>query len=374
MPQTRTRRCFESLESRHMLAGNVVAEVTDGLLSIEGDARENWIEIRQLSESEFLVLGVDSPLPGTEGEFAPTAINGLTAQVFSGVEDFSVKLRGEDDFVFFNGDTSQGAPGAIDISGSVLVEGNHGYDNILFEDTTIRGKTRVRGNDGGDTIQFLDCTLVSIANIRGQGQGDTIGIFRTTFRDDAIIVGGNGPDRFFIGLQQGQLEGANFRQNVFLHGGRNRDFIEFTDTRVIGNATILGGAQKDDLDFNDSVFKGDTKINSGSGKDIIELNDTRFLGATNSLLIHASGGIDKIRIFDSLFQTTDFTIRGGSGNDTLRINTSDFAIEPELLEFLGGPGLLDILDVGLDLGGFSTDGNGNNFPGGFSQFGWEELV
>lgn len=374
MKQPTSLRKFESLENRDMLAGDVVGEVVGDTLTLEGDWLENWIEIQQVAPFDYLVLGVDSPLPGTGGEFAPTYVNGAEAQVFSGVRNISVKLRGEDDFVFFNGDTDQGAIQPMTIAGSVLVQGNNGYDNILFENTTIRKETRVRGNDGGDTIQLIDCVLNATADIRGQGQGDTIGLFRTTFREHANIIGGGGPDRIFVGLQQGQLEGATFRKSVYVNGGLNRDFIEFTETTVLGNAKIVGGGQKDDFDFNDSIFRSDTRINSGSGNDIIEINDTRFLGSVNSLRVDGGAGIDKIRIFDSFFQIDDLLIRGGAGNDTLRINDSDFSPTPEILRFLGGPGLLDILDVGLDLGGFSSDGNGNEFPGGFSQAQWEEYV
>lgn len=352
-----------------MMAGNVVAEVVGDTLQIEGDARENWIEINQISPDSFVVIGLDSPLPGDEGLGAPTTVNGSAADTFTGVTHFSVKMRGEDDLVFFNGDTDQGAPQAMVIKGRVDVFGNHGYDNILFEDTTINGETHIRGNDGGDTIQFIDCTLKKLGTIRGQGQGDTIGIFRTTFRSNGVIVGGNGPDRIFVGLQQGQLEGGNFRESLYINGGRNRDFIELTDTRVIGSARIVGGGQKDDIDFNDSVFKSDVRLDSGTGKDIIEINDTRFLGADNRLRFLANGGIDKIRIFDSLFEGEDLLILGGAGNDTLQINDSEFAADPDQLAFFGGPGLLDILDVGV-----FGDGNGNDFPGGFGFDGWEELV
>lgn len=374
MFSNRSIRSFESLETRTLLAGDVMGEVVDGVLTLQGDGRENWIEIQQLGPNEFEIIGLDSPFPGAEGEFAPTMVNGSESEVFSGVRDFSVRMAGEDDFVFFNGDTAQGAPQAMLIQGAVSVLGNHGGDNILFENTTIRKAVNIRGNTGGDTIQFIDCALNSVADIRGMEQGDTIGVFRTVFRDDARIIGGDGPDRIFVGLQQGSLEGASFRESVFVHGGKNRDFIEFTETTVFGNAKIVGGTEKDDLDFNDSIFRSSVRINSGSGNDIIEVNDTRFLGPSNLLRFDGGTGVDKIRIFDSLFQSNDFLIRGGAGNDTLRINTSEFSDDPDLLRFLGGPGLLDILDVGIGSDGFPGDGNGNSFPGGFSQAGWEELV
>ena len=360
---------LESLENRCLLAGNVVAEVNEGVLEIQGDPKENWIEIRQVGDEEFIIIGLDSPLPGDAGLGAPTTVNGQVADTFSGVRDIKAKMAGEDDYIFFNGDTAFGATQEMVIKGRVDVFGNQGGDNILFENVTIRQETHIRGNDGGDTIQFIDCNLNKHAAIRGQGQGDTIGIFRTTFRSDGLILGGNGPDRVFVGLEQGGLEGGNFRKNVYVNGGRNRDFLEFTDTRVIGNATIVGGDQKDDVDINDSVFKSHVRIDSGSGPDIIEINDTRFPGAENRLRINGGDGIDKIRIFDSLFESQDFVIRGGSGNDTKSINDSTFAEEPEEISFLGGPGLLDILDVGV----FGVS-NGNVFPGGFAFAGWEELA
>lgn len=369
MTLRRKIRGFEMLETRAMLAGNVVGAVSDGVLSLTGDARENWIEIQQVGEFDFLVIGLDSPGPGGSGDLAPTKVNGMASQVFTGVSDFSIKMRGEDDFLFFNGDTGQGALGPILIQGSVDALGNTGNDNILFEDTTIKKSLRIRGNDGGDTIQLIDSTVNQIADIRGQNQGDIIGVFRSTLRNDTRIIGGDGPDQIFIGLQQGSLEGGNFRKDLYVNGGRNQDFIEFTDTRVIGSTRIVGGGEQDNIDINNSTFKSSVILNAGNGTDVIEINDGRFLGSANQLRVVSGADNDTLRIFDSLFEPSQVVIRGDAGNDSLAINTSVFSNLPSSIRFIGGDGLMDILDTG-----FGTDGNGNVFPGGFFQTQWEELA
>src|SRR5688500_18472813 len=87
---------YEKLEDRSVLAGNVVAVLTEGTLTILGDDAGNGVNIvYDLAAGKHLVLGTDW------GGF-PTAINGGAAPAeFIGVKSFHVRLGAGDDRLDF---------------------------------------------------------------------------------------------------------------------------------------------------------------------------------------------------------------------------------------------------------------------------------
>ncbi len=365
---------IENLEERLMLAGNVTGEVIDGTLRLQGDVRDNWLQILQTTDSIFRVVGLDSPTP-PEGDpsDAPTRINGAGQFFFSNVTDITFNGKRGDDFVFLNGDTGQGATREVDLPGDLRLRGSFGTDNILIENSTIRGNTHLSGNTGGDTIQTIDSTHVKRFDVFGGDQGDTIGAFRSVFRELANFNSGKGPDRIFIGLEQGSLEGSNFRKNLNIRSSDpkfigNQNFIELTKTTVIGNTKIVGGGQKDDVDINDSVFIRKFELFTTGGLDLIEINDSRFLGRGNASKIVSGGERDVIRVFDSLFEGDDILFSGGAGNDLLEIQDSDFTGDADDRLFHGGGGDLDRIDAGLPGLDPDTNTNDNLFENGSGQF------
>jgi hypothetical protein len=357
---------FECLEDRLLLAGDVAGSVVGGTLFLTGDGLDNWFEIQQFEPTAFLVIGRDSPGPG--GTLAPTTINGMASEVFGGVTNFRVKGNGGDEMIFFNGDTGQGGLGPITIPGFVDVKGNNGTDNILYDGVTIRRKSTTSGNDGGDTIQFIDSRVKEKLVINGGNQGDTIATIRSTFDSTAVIKGGSGPDRVFLGLQQGSLEGATFKSSLNVNLGGNRNFFESTESTFLGITKIRGGGQKDDFDINNSDFKNKTLITTSGGNDLVEINDTLFRDSSFKLV--TGSGRDKLRVFDSRFDTDSTQFLAGSDNDNFSFNDSFFTGLVDGRAFRGGAGNLDRLNAGL----FGADNN-NVFAGGSGKVdGWEKAT
>ncbi|MEX0613839.1 MAG: hypothetical protein WD229_17105, partial [Pirellulales bacterium] len=67
------RGCFESLEQRQLLAGDVVLNVVDGNLTIQGDALDNKIMVTAGAEAgSFVITGLDTTTVHEEGQPATT--------------------------------------------------------------------------------------------------------------------------------------------------------------------------------------------------------------------------------------------------------------------------------------------------------------
>ena len=118
----------EKLESREVLAGNVLANVFGEMLVLWGDAAANSVSLTYNSANQhYQVIGHDSG-------GAPTTVNGLdTSQPanlvdFSGVKSVAVLLNGGDD-------TFQvGSPAAVDtvISKWMAIDMGDGDDHVAL--------------------------------------------------------------------------------------------------------------------------------------------------------------------------------------------------------------------------------------------------
>ena len=116
------RLALETLETRHALAGDVMAMMYGQMLVIWGDAAANGVVLSYSSNAlTYEVAGKDSG-------GAPTTINGQAAASFNNVQSVAVLLNGGDDAF------SVGSPAAVD--------------------TVIRQWLSIDMGDGNDTVQL----------------------------------------------------------------------------------------------------------------------------------------------------------------------------------------------------------------------------
>src|SRR2546430_7455382 len=151
----------EPLESRAMLAGNVLASVdATGMLQITGDSKVNNISISQdASTGAFLLSGVN------------TTINGLPSVNLSTLAGFTgganINLRGGNDVIAFTGASASGS-----FAGDVNVQGGGGNDSVSLSGLNISGAVNIQGGAGNDTVNLSNLTATGNVSISTNGGRD----------------------------------------------------------------------------------------------------------------------------------------------------------------------------------------------------------
>jgi hypothetical protein len=143
------RLSVESLESRAMLAGNVIVSVTDNMLRIVGDAAANDIEIQQVQQTfEGEWPGVKLRIIGHD-----TTINGQSdSLVVEGVKNSFVGLQGGNNQLVV-GNTSKivSPPKPVNLPGRVHIGTWAGDDSIKLNINNSRSVTINQG-PGSDYV------------------------------------------------------------------------------------------------------------------------------------------------------------------------------------------------------------------------------
>jgi uncharacterized protein YkwD len=224
---------MEHLEERELMASHLTANLSGGVLRIEGTSHDDRIVVRQINNR----ILVETTAIQVQGKGNAT---GVRADAVSSIQ---VRALAGNDTVLLGTDATSG-PNALRKSttvwagsGSDLVRGSQGVD-------------RVHGEGGNDKLY-------------GRGGKD-------------ILDGGNGNDRVDGGAGGDQLKGGS--GNDYLYGGSGKDRLE----GGTGNDRLYGGHDNDRLDGgsgrnqlsgeagNDAIYSRsrlDT-VNGGSGRDM----------------------------------------------------------------------------------------------------------
>lgn len=300
MPRRNTRRSAaasnltlpaEFLETRQVLAGNVLASVSDGVLTIRGDAKANSIQVNPQENGTVVVDGFDG-----------TTVNFLNFSFrFNGVQNVVIQTNAGDD---------------------VVSVGNGQVDAVILNDLQI---DTAAGND--------------VVNLR-----------RLAVRDDLTVTTGDGNDLVRVDSVKVGGAGVNSDQNDLLidtsrisTSGADRDRVELFRTFVGRNASILTGADNDTVinddrplfvvgipistPFTDVV--GSLNINTGSGNDTVDLDLVRVVQDLN---INLEDGDDSLTIRRSII-FEDAMLDGGDDNDSLTLLDTVFFGDLDLDDF-----------------------------------------
>jgi hypothetical protein len=214
---------IEKLDDRSMLAGNVVAAVSEGALQITGDSKDNVITVRQTGESTWTVTG----LPAITSLKTPTKINGLTSpQVFEGVESIDIVTgNGNDGVAVLNGF----------LPGELSVDTGANKDFVALTNLQL-GSVNV--STGGDTDGLL------VVNVTVNSEGPTEGpnfapLGGSLETGEAFFDTGDATD--FVLL-------ANVRApNLTLNTGKGNDFVGLLGVHVDNALCVDVGAGTDML-------------------------------------------------------------------------------------------------------------------------------
>jgi RTX calcium-binding nonapeptide repeat (4 copies) len=281
--KTHRKLSLEALQSRKVLAGEIVANLNGGQLYIEGTESGDRIEISQVG-AFFQVSGVNR-------QFASRNITSIRVTA----------LGGNDSIV---------TPQILNRAVSISIAGGAGDDRIVGSPQ----RDLIQGGSGNDIIY-------------GGGGDDAIGggsgndvINGDNGNDD--IYGDSGNDHAYGNVGDDRILGGD--DSDYLDAGSGRDRVE----GGLGDDMIRGGDGNDELQGNngdDWIFGGlgDDGIGGGSGKDVINGDDGNDWiygdGGINDLY----GNIGEDRVFGKI--GLDF-MRGGHGLDHINGGGDDFEV------------------------------------------------
>ncbi|MDB2686629.1 peptidylprolyl isomerase [Mariniblastus sp.] len=271
--------CYQSLESRRLLAGNISIALAGDVLVVTGDELANQVNVAQNASGQVTFTGLDS-----------TTVNGLTEFTFSDTFDRTrFELNGGADEVFANGfDAGRefrflGGDGNDRLEANSLaaryfhVRGNAGNDafrltqsfsrksayfylgdgnDVLAVESFDAGRNfKVFGEDGNDTFASNELSVDRKLRIDlGSGNDSALISGETSVRKNAKIRLGSGDD--FLGvLPDLNAASATFQRSAFVDAGRGDDAV------VLGLSSDFDRAAK---------FKG------RSGFDSIDIAEAEF--------------------------------------------------------------------------------------------------
>lgn len=329
----RGKLAVERLESKDLLAGDVMVSVVGGHLLVQGDAEANQIAVSSGAEpGSYLIAGRD----GTTVSMADGSASGdqLTVEGVRG--NVRIVLGEGDDAVRINdamfrrnvtiamgaGDDRVliGVPapddGAAEAETSDEAPGAH---------VAIRGALTILTDGGEDVVRVGDATVGQVLSVATGADADRVvlGAEPPTTPEAAVAASTDDGDA-------GQAPHLLRAGGISVLLGDGDDAARLHDVGARYGASIVGGPGSDNITLShvDAGLSLLVHGGRGEGADDIALQDV----AARFAWVGTGDGADAVRIADSAF--TALAVSTGAGDDTLNVSgtTARWAA------FLGGPG------------------------------------
>jgi len=225
----------ESLETRDLMAGNVLAHVVQGSLAITGDEQANIFTVVQSGPGKFTVTGTG------------TTINGLTTpQDFTVSKDINIDTFAGNDRVTMGSTTAitrlpqntrvrmgSGADlllvqGVIGKDSTIIMGGNteNDVDKVTAKSSQFSGNVIIQLGNGNDEVNIVNCKAITGLRVDGAGGDDVTNVTNGTVGNLTLNCGAGNDTGFF----KGKLKATGI---IFADGGPGTD----TATKD-ANATI----------------------------------------------------------------------------------------------------------------------------------------
>jgi hypothetical protein len=319
---------LEQLETRNLMAGNVMVNANSQVLEIVGDAAANSIAVTfNAQTNKFEVHGLATTDGNTTINGFNTSLGGNT-QSFANVKHVRVRLNAGDDQVTLG----TAANPNVDINGWLNIQMGAGND------TVIAGQA---GNaPGGVDPLALSVDVASHVAVYTDIGNDVVKMANFHTDGNLTVNTGAGDDKFFMPtafIPTGGTAATNFPVavdgNFGLQTGAGNDEVVIANLTASGDLRIRDtsgisaidlrssyagrtvevqtGAQADEI-LLDGVTSRFVTVNTGSGNDIATLRhvNARRLG------VSLQAGNDKLTL--GSVDVSQYTLLdGGAGNDLL---------------------------------------------------------
>lgn len=274
---SRRRLRIESLEQKQLLAGDVLVNVVNGALNIQGDDLDNQIAVSSGQE------------PGT--------------YLIRGLNGTNVIMAGDDTTDDTTGDTTNGAAPER----AVVVEG-------------VRRGIRANMGDGDDTVILNDLRVRRSVSIN-TGAGD-----------DNVLVGvqpPDGPGPMPAATDAVEEDAATdvsvaIRGSLNIRTGLGSDDVAINNTRGGGRLRVAAGADADTVRIGRPEVAADDTGEPGDGEELVTAADDATatpeadVAFRRGVRVHLGAGQDTLAVND--LSTRHLRAHGGEGDDTMRLN------------------------------------------------------
>ncbi|MBX3439733.1 MAG: peptidylprolyl isomerase, partial [Planctomycetaceae bacterium] len=299
----------ESLESRTLLAGNVVAAVANGNLTITGDAANNSVEVTVV-DGDIVVRGLDG-----------TTVNG-SANTFVAFAD-TTTITGNLAVSLAAGLDTLRLTGPLTVNGTTRILDVLGASQIGITDVTLKGLVMINTGHDGDTVSLVGAELTGDLKIDVGGGQNLVSVFDSTVEGDVFVTAG-GQQKQFHGLRprppvppwvsenrllsrlRQRHEGlasrlpspppklaSRLEELLDRHArneldGQNDIIIEDSTT---GSLWFFTGKGADNVIVQDSTIEGNIHGNTGAGNDFVLFDGATVTGQTHLLLMQGDDSL-----------------------------------------------------------------------------------
>ena len=250
---------IEHLESRALLAGNVVASLSGSHLTVTGDAADNSVEITVLS-GQVQLRGLNS-----------TTINGGAAAFVVAANTDTV--TGNVLIHLAGGNDSLGFSRNVKFDGIVDVHGEAGNDTIAINNVTFNTQAYFWGYEGNDTFTVQDSMAEGLFIIHGNLDNDLVSLTNVTLKGLTEIKGQDGDDGV-------SLNNVTSSAPLEIKTGFGDDDVTIRNSTINGSLLIKTKQNSDAVMLDDNTFGSTVHINLGRDNDGLIVRDTNtFNGA-----------------------------------------------------------------------------------------------
>jgi hypothetical protein len=381
---------IERLEARRVMAGNILAEVIDGTLFIDGDELANGIAIEATGMPNEVRL---IPVSAVAGDV--TYLNDQTGHLtFEVTEDIVIRMGAGNDGVELNNiyvprdltiDTGDGLdrvsigsvigpegkavapyvawpPVGEVVPGGMIVDPNYMPTYVAGE---VVPALYTPLNQSSGVVMVARDLSIDTGNASDYvylGQSQVVANFalRSGEGDDVLVMHTVSARRMDAGMGRGHdlanIANLSTRVQMTLETGFGNDFVSYAGSYSRGPATFLGGHDNNQFYIGASVFSSTLYAAMGADNDYVSVKSSMLLG--NSAFI-TSNGSDRVDIdysfgrfvsFDTGAAVDAIVIRGcaldgiyaslGDGDDHLSLVGSRI-LNPFVID--GGLGANDVL-------------------------------
>ena len=252
-------RVIEHLETRALLAGNVLASLNGSHLTVTGDAADNAIDITILN-GQIQLRGLNS-----------TTVNGGTTSfvVAAGTDTLAgnvlIQMAGGNDSVSFTR--------GINFNGVVDVHGQAGNDSIAANGVKFKSNAYFWGYEGNDTFSVQDTTVDGSLVIHGNQDNDLITLKTVTLNGFTELKGQDGDDGV-------SLNAVTSNGSLAIKTGRGDDDVTIHNSTINSSLLIKTKQDSDAVMLDDNTFGSSVHVNLGRDNDGLMVRNTNtFNGA-----------------------------------------------------------------------------------------------
>lgn len=339
---------FQRLEQRLPFAGDVTATLAGGVLTLQGDAEANGVQISVTQAGDLLVAGIR-----LDGSDTALVVNGeavaqrsfrdvtvLRARLGAGAD--RCRLFGPETFDLDVVDVGMG-PGAdtcslelgVTLAGTTTIS-TGSEDDFVNISATLLGDLRLLTGDGADQVSAEGIAVGGVTTLDlGDGDDSLNVVNQATFQRAVRIFTRGGDDTVAL------LSGIEATATLAIGTGAGADSVAIEDVAVRGDVVIATGVGNDQvgviggsvLGFRTTVG-GALRVDCGLGDDALELRET--IEVTGGLSLFLGGGTDVgfteglVRVLGS----ATVNLGGGIG-ETFSVRQSDDSPDGRTLDVDG---------------------------------------